>query len=375
MARLSVTLFQPLQTSRRRQLLSEWQFGVREVQAEFTTAIDCGFDTATVRAPAVFEEVPLGTLLVGRADIEPFAHVEIRLGTQVVWLGRVTSYLMDRLRLAGFTATGYGRQFDDRAWSGAAGTALGVLRQVLREVAPFIDLGPDSLVHDPSFTLTADQTRRLFLHELIQMVNKHGSVQGFPVACQIWDGPLMPQLVIVPRTPPREADIVIPPRDPGLQIDDIDLTQLTNLVTVTSGDQTTRVPANDAEVDYATLRVIRETDLQMEAGTSASQRTAYARSVLASYGAIRVSGRWQTWGDVLTPSGATVPAHTVRAGMWALLPGVGTLQIMRTTYRWPDQVLEVQFGALSPDERAARMYEDVAVSAYRRLSPLTWLRV
>lgn len=78
---------------------------------------------------------------------------------------------------------------------------------------------------------------------------------------------------------------------------------------------------------------------------------------------------------MLTPSGATVPAHTVRAGMWALLPGVGTLQIMRTAYRWPDQVLEVQFGALSPDERAARMYEDVAVSAYRRLSPLTWLRV
>src|SRR5690606_7447265 len=199
MERLTVSLYQPLTGSARAQLLSEWQFGVREVSAELTTAIDAGFDTATIRAPAVFGGMPLYTLLQGRADIEPFAHVDVRLGEAIVSQGLVTTYLMERLALTGLGCVGYGRGLRHQAWSGGAGAARTVLQSLIRDAAPFVDLGPDSLVVDPGFDLTSEQTKSLTLPDLVRAINENGSLQGYPVACQVWDGPNGPQVVIVPR--------------------------------------------------------------------------------------------------------------------------------------------------------------------------------
>ncbi|MBX6354540.1 MAG: hypothetical protein IRZ05_01655 [Micromonosporaceae bacterium] len=374
MERLTVSLYQPLTGSARAQLLSEWQFGVREVSAELTTAIDAGYDTATIRAPAVFGGMPLYTLLQGRADIEPFAHVDVRLGEAIVWQGLVTTYLMDRLALAGLGCVGYGRGLRHQAWSGGAGTALTVLQSLIRDTAPFVDLGPDSLVVDPGFDLTSEQTKSLTLPDLVRAINENGSLQGYPVACQVWDGPNGPQVVIVPRIPPTEPDIVIPPDDPGLTINDVELDSLINRVQVSNGTTTITHPANDAEIDMGALSIVRTETVTLDSKATASQMESYARAHLAAYSRLRVSGSWRTTERLPTPSGARVPPASVRAGAWALVPGVGVLQIVRTTYTYPAGEWSCEFGALSPNEQMARQIQGLAISSYRYLNPLTWLR-
>lgn len=371
---IGITLYAPLIASARRQLLADWQFGVREVAVEATTAIDAGFDSATIRAPAHFRGMPLYSLLQGRADVVPFAHIEIRLGGSLIWQGMVTRYLMDGLDLVGLGCVGYGRGLHHRPWSGAAGTALTVLQQMVRDTAPFISLGPPSLMADPGFALTADQTARLYFNDLIQMVNLSGSVQGRPVACQVWDGPLGPQLVIVPQVVPDQPDIAIPPLDPELEIDDIDLEQLVNVVSVTSGETTIQRPASIGDVDMSALAIVREEAIDIGEGASATQMEAFARARLAAYGAIRVSGRWTTREWIPTPSGAEIPPASVRAGAWALVPSVGVLQITGTTYRYPAGAWSCTFGALSPEAHWFAQLRGVMVGSYRRLNPLNWLR-
>src|SRR5690606_13553369 len=152
---------------------------------------------------------------------------------------------------------GYGRGLRHQAWSGGAGTALTVLQSLIRDTAPFVDLGPDSLVVDPGFDLTAEQTKSLTLPDLVRAINENGSLQGYPVACQVWDGPNGPQVVIGPRIPPDEPDIVIPPDDPGLTINDIELDSLVNRVQVSNGTTTITHPANDAEIDMGALSIVR----------------------------------------------------------------------------------------------------------------------
>lgn len=370
MERFTVHLYRPLVDSALTPLLDSWTFGTDEVRAEWTTHRVGGFGTLEVRAPSRFGGASMAEVL-RRPDICLYAHVEAVIGGTVVFEGFITDFLRSGAVVDGFRAQGYGTALDHLPFTGTTGNVLTVLRQAIQETAPYLRFAPDSLVINPGYELQDAQVKRMMFNDLVKLISENGSLDGWPVRCQVWEGRA---IHILADIPPQPADWLVQADDPGLHLDDIDGRKLIGAVTVEAGARTVRMEDPTFRDRFG---VLRERTLTLDENASDAQMRAMARGYLARWSRPIPSGRWEiTSGRAAIPSGATLPAWRMRAGEWLIVADANEppSQILETRTEWPGGRVQVQFGAIDPNEE---LMEDIGMALnalHRRIVPTSWTR-
>lgn len=343
---------------------------IDHVTATVSTKIDCGYETAEVRFSGLHGAGGLLPILAGRSDLVPLGHTVISRNGTPVWEGMLTGIMVNGTTPVGITATGYGLATRGRTWSSTANLGvLDALGQAIGACAPWMALDPELV--DPGVTLGADQLTDITPADLVRAVNTLAAADGVPLRCQVWDGP---RLTIQRRTPTAPA-IVVDADDPGLAIDELDLAAIANRVIVSNGTTRVSVPPADQPVDPTVLAVEQQLLITVDAGTQTDAMLAIGRAALAEHGNVRVGASLRSDDGMLHgPTGAAVPAWGVRAGDWALVAGVGPLEITATRLELPSGVWSADLGAPPAGARWESWVTGAVARAYRAISPVTWLR-
>lgn len=369
----SVRLYTPLPT---RQFLYEFPLELEDANVQFSTALDAGFDAATIDLVSLNEDRresfarEMGRVL---ARAQGFEHVEIWRGG-VIWEGQLRAIVRVGGQPVRIQAVGYADALEQRVFdmpaTGGNMRANDLLLSALRYL-PFVR-ADETTVPGPTILTAVANYRGDTVRDVVRKILQYGNADGQRWVYFLWEGPVF---VTKPIVVPSEADYVLDLRavEETVIFDRI-ATRFRVSADIRDGNDrvTWETPwfVND-EREQAWGRVI---DRYHAAGEVADRDTAlriarylFERS-LAPERSLRVLNA-----ELRTPTGLHVPPWSVRAGQWVRV-GEELFVIARTQFD-ESRGLSIELHEPYPTEAELlrRLSESVRALRERKL-PLTGTR-
>lgn len=320
----------------RRQALVEVEVDLAVTTVEWTTELPGGFGRCQVGLPQLSRRRPSpGYLPRPLGAIRGREHVEVTVGSRVVFEGQLIEVLRVDGEPRGFLAEGYGgvglaeRTF--RAQDAATVTG-GVLVQAALTLLPHITPDPHQWA-DPGGEYTLSEFDGQTVADIVQRVVRTGSGDGRIWDFAVWEGP---RFVLQPRTPPATPDWLV--SRAGVE-ETLSYERLATRVSVTYEDGETEAQQAAELEDYLGRPIeLRVSGGQLSAGDAYRVRAAWAARFAGPLRAVRLRGA-----DLVAPDGSPAPPWLVRAGQWVRVYDE-LYPITETRYEADSGRLEVRLG-------------------------------
>lgn len=351
----TVRIYPPLTTATERHPpLHSITFDGMDTTFEIRTELPGGFAGAQIGGMIRRGEEILPAYLPRPASqLRPFAHVEISAGANVIWEGRAdVPENDDRGEPVGFKAKGYWSAFTDNFYEGDSSVDLTtgqLLRDMTGQVAPMLTVGDGVQFEDPGNLHSPEEYHRRKGSAVVDAINKQGDEDGNPVDVAVWHDRTV---WLTSRVAPDRPHYLIQPGTPGVQIDEMEWSELWGEVwiefTDLSGDDQIAGPFTDRTFEDR-FGFMRRTVL--DGGTltrAAAERVARTFLTQHSKRQYAISVNLDNGTGLTRLDGGRDAPWNVRAGSWARVPGYGDFAIIETAYQSTSQSLTVQLNQQGP---------------------------